>query len=179
VTESEIDTDNKPGETRLKRWVDSVGTVALPLLAGFSITAVVVVSEDATNFRWPGATILVLAFAAIVLIVAVQCSYHAHIYLSKKDPDHKNGVTWAKRTRWCYDAGLLALIAGMALIVAPHGATGIQGSFRWGAVALTALAFIGEVIWLLVDPWLRSRDLCSASRWRQISAPRWAMRPDL
>jgi len=172
VTESEIDTHNNYSETRLKRWVNSVGTVALPLLAGFSITAVVVVSEDPTNFRWPGATTLVLAFAAVVLIVAVQCSYHAHVYLSKHDPDHKKGVTWAKRTRGFYDAGLLALILGLALIVAPHGAIGIQGAFRWIAVALAVLAFIGEVIWLVVDPWLRSRDLCSASRRCQIGAPR-------
>lgn len=158
MTESEVKAVSKPGETRLKRWVNSVGTVALPLLAGFSITAVVVVSEDPTNFRWPGATVLVLALAALALIVAVQCAYHAHVYLSKRDPDHRKGVTWAKRTRWFYDAGLLALLAGLALIVAPRGGTGIQGTFRWIAAALACLACLGEAIWLVVDPWLRSQD---------------------
>lgn len=120
-----MDTDSKPSETRFKRWVNSVGTVALPLLAGFSITAVVVVSEDPMDFRWPGVTVLVLAFAALALIVAVQCAYRAHVYLSKRDLDYKKGVTWAKRTRVFYDAGFLALLTGLALIVAPRGDTGI------------------------------------------------------
>jgi hypothetical protein len=55
----------KHTEARLKRWIDSVGTVTLPLLAGFSITAVVVVSDDAANFLLPGVTILVLASARV------------------------------------------------------------------------------------------------------------------
>ena len=64
----------KPTPARLKIWVDSVSSATLPLLAGFSTTAVIVVSDDAANFRWPGATILVLAIAAVVLILAL--SFH-------------------------------------------------------------------------------------------------------
>lgn len=186
MTESGMDpgTDSKHIERRLKRWVNSVGTVTLPLLAGFSITAVVVVSEDPANFRCPGATILVLAFAALVLIAAVQCAYHAHVYLSNRGPAYKRGVTWAKRTRWFYDAGLLALLAGLALIVAPHGAPGIQADVRWAATVLACLAFLGEGIWLVVDPWLRSQDLRDASPWCQIdgtggSAIVWSLRCSL
>ena len=33
-------------------------------------------------------TILVLASAALLLLWAVQCAYHAHLFLSKDDPDH-------------------------------------------------------------------------------------------
>ena len=91
VTEGKMDpgTNGKPTEARLKRWINSVGTVTLPLLAGFSITSVVVVSDDPAPFRWPGATTLALALAALTLVVAVQCAYHAHVYLSTNDPDHK------------------------------------------------------------------------------------------
>jgi hypothetical protein len=98
VTEGEMDpgANGDPAEERLKRWINSVGTVTLPLLAGFSITSVVVVSDDAANFRWPGATILALALAALTLVVAVQCAYHAHVYLSNKDPDYKKGLDWAR-----------------------------------------------------------------------------------
>jgi drug/metabolite transporter (DMT)-like permease len=144
-------------EARLKRWIDSVGTVTLPLLAGFSITAVVVVSDDPAKFLWPGATILVLAFAALALIVAVQFAYHAHVYLPEQGPDQEKGLWWARRTRWFYDAGLLALLAGLALVVAPHHVAGIQDYFRLAAVVLACAALLCEVAWLLLDPWLGPR----------------------
>ena len=62
VTESEEEPTamGKTTEARVRTWIDSVGTVTLPLLAGFSITSVVVAADDAGNFRWPGLTILVL-----------------------------------------------------------------------------------------------------------------------
>lgn len=71
--------NDKPPAARLKLWIDSVSSATLPLLAGFSTTSVVVVSDDAANFRWPGATILAFTIAAVVLIAAVQFAYHARI----------------------------------------------------------------------------------------------------
>ena len=149
-------TSSKPTEARLKRWINSVTTVTLPLLAGFSITSVVVVSDDPAPFRWPGATIFALAVGALTLVVAVQCAYHAHVYLSEKDPDYNKGVCWARRTRWFYDIGLFAVLAGLALVVVPHGATGIQADFRWAAFWLACAACVGEFVWVVLDPWLRS-----------------------
>ena len=143
-------------EARLKRWIDSVGAVTLPLLAGFSITSVVVVSGDAKKFLWPGVTILALAFAALVLIVAVQCAYHARVYLSKKDPGYERGLCWAMWTRRFYDAGLFALLIGLALVVAPHHLAGIQDYLRLAAVGLAGAALLCEVAWIWCDPWLRS-----------------------
>jgi hypothetical protein len=145
-----------PTDVRLAKWVDSVGTVALPLLAGFSITSLVVVSDDAVNFQWPGATILALAFAALALIVAVQCAYHARVYLSRKDPEYKLGPRWAKRTRRFYDAGLFALLISLGLVVVPRHIAGIQDCLRLAAVALTCVALLCEVIWVWRDKWLRS-----------------------
>jgi uncharacterized membrane protein YfcA len=158
VTESEMSprAKDKPSEAHLTQWVDSVGTVTLPLLAGFSITSLVVVSDDARSFKWPGATILALAFAALVLIMAVQCAYHTRIYLSEEDPDYKLGLRWAKRTRRSYDAGLFALLIGVGLVVVPHHVAGIQDYLRVAAVALACVALIFEAIWIWRDGWLRS-----------------------
>lgn len=158
VTEGEmvLGTTGKTIEERFRSWIDTVGTITLPLLAGFSITFVIVVSDDAANFLLPGAAILVLAFAAVVLIIAVQCAYHARVYLVEQDPDYKRGLRWARWTRRFYDAGLLALLAGLALVVAPHSAAGIQAGLRWSAFGLAWAAFLGEVIWAWRDPWLRS-----------------------
>ena len=143
-------------EARYKRWISSVGTVTLPLLAGFSITSVVVVSDDNRNFLWPGATILVLVFAALVLIAAVLCVYHARIYLPKKAPHHGKFLCWAKLARCVYDIGLFALLIGLALVVAPHHFACIQDYFRVAAVILVGLACLGHVLWARLDPWLRT-----------------------
>ena len=160
-----------------------VSSATLPLLAGFSTTSVVVVSDDAANFRWPGATILVLTVAAVVLIAAVQFAYHARISLAElsgrdgspapsqgishsetdtqqiseqQDGCYKQGLTRTKRTRWAYDIGLFALLAGLGLAVAPLRAIGVQADLRWGAFGLAFLATVLELVWTVVDPLLRS-----------------------
>jgi hypothetical protein len=142
-------TRDNPTAARIELWVGSVSSPALPLLAGFSTTSVVVVSDDTANFRWPGATILVLVIAAVVLIAAVQFAYHARIALSEwsgredrkgspasspdnshgdanigqisacQDDDYKRGLRWTKWTRCAYDVGLLLLLAVSAWL-SPH-----------------------------------------------------------
>lgn len=172
-----------PASAGLERWLDSVGNVTLPLLAGFSTASAVVVSGDAEHFQWPGATILALVFAAVALIVAVQCSYHAHIYLSEcsdrkdskgspvppseesridttqtsqlQDPDYLRAIVLARRTRLAYDLGLVALFLGLALVVIPHHATNVQAGFQWPASCLALAACFGEMVWILRDPLVR------------------------
>ena len=150
----------------LKRWIDSVGGATLPLLAGFSTTSVVVVSDDAVNFRWPGAAILAFTIAAVVLIIAVQCAYHARIYLSEltdqkdqevspvstrdvngrqQDHDHYElGLNWTNWTQRSYHTGIVALLIGLALAVAPYHATGVGAGFQWLATGLAFAASVGE-----------------------------------
>jgi len=72
-----------------ENWTKSVGDVAAPLLAGFSFTSVIVLSDDAGAFRWPGEAILALTIAAIALIAAVQCAKYAR-------PDRWSGTNRSK-----------------------------------------------------------------------------------
>ena len=165
----------KPTGRTVKLWVDSVSSATLPLLAGFSTTSVVVVADDAQNFRWSGWTVLFLAIAAVVLIAAVQFAYHARIALSEwceqvdakvmstpsqdlrhQDADYRQGVHWAKWTRGAYDFGLLALLLGLGLAVAPYHVTGGEANTRWFAAAFAFLACVLEFIWIVMDPLLRS-----------------------
>lgn len=168
--------DGEPAPVRVAKWVDSVGSATLPLLAGFSTASVIVVSDDAANFRWPGATILALAIAAIVLIAAVQCAYHARIYLpdqpdrkdsatssspidrdetgvretesQQQDADFRLGLRWARGTQATYHCGIIALLAGLALAVAPEHTAGIEGSLRWCATVLGFVACAGQAAWV-------------------------------
>src|SRR5215510_10466453 len=64
-------------------WFDSIGDIVTPLLAGFAVATLIVVSDDADKLRWPGAAILVLAIATIALIVAVQLAYHGRVWFNE------------------------------------------------------------------------------------------------
>jgi hypothetical protein len=44
----------KPSPLGYGNAIDAVGSVASPLLAGFSLASVIVVANDARHFRWPG-----------------------------------------------------------------------------------------------------------------------------
>jgi hypothetical protein len=71
----------KPAPLSYGHAIDSVGTVGSSLLAGFSLASVIVVTGEAHAFRWPGAVVLALAAAAVVLIASVQFSYNTRQFL--------------------------------------------------------------------------------------------------
>lgn len=159
----------------LEKWVDAIGSATLPLLAGFSTTSVIVVSDDAANFRWPGPTVLALTIASVLLIGSIQFAYHARVEFSissdRKDssvpppdgngggPDtqdaksqrarhHLKGLTWTSRAHFVYHWGLFFLLAGLGLAVAPHHAMGTQGTFQWWATVLAWVACVAELVWI-------------------------------
>ena len=169
----------KPSPLSYGNAIDSVGSVASPLLAGFSLASVIVVADDADHFRWPGAAVLALGIAAVVLIGAVQCAYSARQYLwsasevSNWWPDMEEGseretllrdeqsrafhrwARWARWTRITYDCGILALLAGLALAMPPQHGTGVQNGLRWAACGVAFAACAGEAGWIATGYWGR------------------------
>lgn len=126
-------------EARDIKWAESVGNVAAPLLAGFSLTSVIVVSEDAGKFRWGDAAIVSLAIAAVALIVAVQCSKYVHW-------EYRNILRWHGWTRISYHSGIVALLLGLGFVLAPLHAAGSPDAPRWVACILAFTASAGEAI---------------------------------
>jgi hypothetical protein len=150
----------------LDEWIKSVGETAAPVLAGFSFTVVIVVSDDAGHFRWPGAAIFALTIAAIALIAAFQCAKYARDkrwsgadrartsawwtplfgkYFSL--PPEERTEIWRKQTRRFYHLGITALLAGLALTLAPQHVAGGQEILRWAAsgIAFAACAIESAV----------------------------------
>jgi hypothetical protein len=132
-------------EGYLGRWIYVVGGVTIPLLAGFSVTSVLVVTSDAAKFRWSGPAILALTIASVALIASVQCTYIARLYLppqaeASSNPrfSDKKGKRWARWTQITYHCGIVALLAGLGLALAPLHAKGVENGLRWLA---TGLAF--------------------------------------
>jgi uncharacterized membrane protein HdeD (DUF308 family) len=118
-------------EIGLSEWVKAISEVTTPLLAGFSVTSVIAVSADSDKFRWPGQAILALTIASVALIVAVLAAYHARMYLHSED-----GKLWVALTRNAYHVGVLALLAGLALVLAPLNSKGLSGNLRWSATCV-------------------------------------------
>jgi len=162
-----------PEEVSDAAWVESVGGVVTPLLGGFSLASVILVGDDAQNFRWPGAAILALTVAATVFIAAVQFAQMARrSFAARADlpisgricDEHKNAPPeftkdgydkravafdkaegWAKRARRTYHGGIYALLIGLGLALAPKSGMGIEGDLRWIAVGVVAIACLAEI----------------------------------
>ena len=128
------------GLTALERkWAKSVGSVAAPLLAGFSFTAVVVVSEDPEKFRWADATILSLTLAVVTLIGAVQTSKYVH-------KEQRRAAFWYGLSRLLYHPGIISLLLGVGFVLAPLHVAGESDVARWVACGLAFTAAAGETI---------------------------------
>lgn len=145
-----------PGD--LRKWVDAVGDVTIPLFAGFGFTTVVVVSDDARNFRWAGPTILVLASASVCLILAVQCAYHARIHLPTDsqagDTGAARGRFWGIGTRAAYHCGIVLLLAGLGLALTPLSGESADQFLRWLASGIAFAACLAELA-VIVSDWKR------------------------
>ncbi|HEY2552232.1 MAG TPA: hypothetical protein VGI64_16815 [Streptosporangiaceae bacterium] len=160
----------KPAPLGYGNAIDSVGTVGSSLLAGFSLASVIVVTSSAGQFRWPGAAVLALAAAAVALIAAVQFTYNTRQFLwSGADVRHwwpelqENSElemrlreeqaesfgrwqAWARWTRTAHGAGVLILLAGLALALPPPQG-GAQAGLRWAAFGVAAAGCLGEALW--------------------------------
>jgi hypothetical protein len=161
--------------------IDSVGGVAAPLLAGFSLTSVIVISDDAKNFRWSGAAILGFTIAAVALVGAVQCAFNARQYIwseadvrawwpemtadseleerlrAEQDRAFGRWQAWTAWTRRTYALGMLALLTALACALPPHHSAGIQGGLRWAASGVAFAASAGMACWIVENFWQAAR----------------------
>lgn len=163
--------------------VATAGSVAAPLLAGFSITFIGVVLQLGPNIRAPGLALMVLAVATISLLGAVQAAFMARMYQVTPSqllawwPDHgvehrqeqiveeqrrhvAQHARWAAWFRRSYNFGVMFLLAAATIVMMPppHG---VQTE-RWIGCVILAIGFVGELAWLvgtwaehLGRPWWR------------------------
>lgn len=146
--------------------------VGSPFLAGFSLTAAIVL----ISVKKADAPVLVdfsiAAFvaAAGMFIFAVHATYWARVYITtpkeildwwpeglqrkylprliEEERAHWDGFDkWHGHAKWAYTFGVLALFAGLAMAVFPGwGAT--WG--RWLAFGIACVAFVFEFVWQII-----------------------------
>jgi hypothetical protein len=136
--------------------IDSMGGIAAPLLAGFSVTLALLVISTPQAFRFVNATLALLLVAAFALIAALQFTFRARQYavspsqivewwpdaesderlqeLRHEQREHRKEFTrWANPARYAYNVGILCFV-----LVAWRGKTkphsGQRGRSRPGAL---------------------------------------------
>lgn len=121
-------------------WVKTVGTVAAPLLAGFSLASVIAVTDGVDHFRWPGGAVLLLTIASVLLIGAVVYARHA----ARGYSSHYRG--WRRAVWLMYHLGITALLGGLGLALAPKNGVGTQEHLRWAASGIALVACAAEFV---------------------------------
>jgi hypothetical protein len=149
--------------------LDSMGTIAAPLLASVSIALIAIILTSASAFRLVSAALLLLMLAAGAFVATVECSFMARQYVvtpseledwwtDSDAPGRRETLRreqryylsrfrfWAKRARFAYNVGILALSLGVVALLVPHGHADFG---RLVVIALAALAFLAESVWLV------------------------------
>jgi len=143
---------------------ESAGSVAAPLLAGFSFALVGLVIPSPEHFRWPDLALLFLFTAGVAFIAAVQSSFWTRQYsITPEDiklwrPEYPSGrmhasqrlhsvafYKWNGRMNRSYRTGIMLLLVGMTLsLIPPHHV----GWGRWLAIAVAIVASLLELFWI-------------------------------
>jgi len=150
-----------------------MGTIAAPLLAGFSLAAFVqVFALSANDVRYRDVAALLLLLAAVLLVLAVQATFWARQYqvtpdqlkewwpdateqdrlemLKTEQAEHAASFnTWGRRARIAYNFGLLCLLAGLTVLAIPPASANPPA--RWAAVGVGAIAFALELSWVVAS----------------------------
>jgi hypothetical protein len=116
--------------------IDSMGTIAAPLLASVCIALIAIVLTSTAAFRWTNATLLLLVVAAGSFVATVECSFIARQYVvtpsdledwwpDRDVPERREMLrreqryyvsqfrVWSGKARLAYNVGVLALSLGV------------------------------------------------------------------
>ena len=151
--------------------MQSMGTVAAPLLAGVSAALVALVIQNARVIEWPNVALLALVAATFGFLGTVQCTFRARQFavtpsemeVWHPNPDkpatremlrreqryyyseHERWTDWAS---YAYDFGLLFFLLGLVAITAPAGGLASASNGRLAVLALGAFAVAAEFVWI-------------------------------
>jgi hypothetical protein len=150
--------------------IEGLAGIAAPVLAGFCLALIGVIAQAPSQFRWPGATLIVLMTPIFCLLYAVRAGYLARAYLygadALKEYFAENGISpeltkqalpraqrrllggykkASRLTLLAYGAGISALWVCIAMTVAPPASSTHEEAFRWTGFAIAIAASAGEV----------------------------------
>jgi hypothetical protein len=148
--------------------IDTIGSSAAPLLAGFSFALIGLVLQSGARLRWPDLALTLLVLAALLLIEAVHFAYSARRYyippaewlawaslasegrLADLETQviafHRHHNRWLIRTRYAYNLGVVTLMLAVTISLVPPGSI---SHLRLTAIAIASIGFVIELTWTL------------------------------
>lgn len=171
--------DLPPPTSAYVQVVDKLGTIAAPLLAGFSLTLIgVLVGADAPKtIRWPDCTLAALTVATVLFLLAVQWTITAmqftltpeeHAARTASLTEQQRQVayadvmstfrSWSERARLAISEGIALVLLGLIGVLLPPGRLCDLAAGR-------VVALIGAGAALLYEIWWLSRDEIVTRRW--------------
>jgi hypothetical protein len=129
---------------RVPASIEGAGTVAAPLLAGFSFTLVAFVLQlGPGHIRWPDLTLTLLVAAGLSLIGTVQSLLWSRAYEGTGRQSF-----WDAAGKATYDIGIILLLAAICTsLLPPKDPT----PARLAAVLVAAAGFTVEVLWVVLS----------------------------
>lgn len=143
---------------------ENTGSVAAPLLAGFSFALVGLIVPAPEHLRWPDLALSLLVASGVSFVAAVQCGFWARQFVATPDeirlwhPEYPQGRMqalqrlhascfrrWNGRLNRSYRAGIVLLLLGVTFVLVPPGHV---GWLRGLAVAIAAAATAAELLWI-------------------------------
>lgn len=166
---------------------DAAGTVAAPLLAGFSLTTAITILKDYRSFGYPEIALIAFVLATGLMLTALQSTFALRMYYwTKADLDdwfeplspaaeqlyreqHVLDMrTWSHRrliSHVAYNLGMLAFLTGTAAALAPPSPDCELAGARNGAAVIALLFLLIELAW-----WLLGVGTLASDTWERRTA---------
>lgn len=162
--------------------VETMGTIAAPLLGGFAFAAIGLVLQARQDLAWPDGALVLLVFAFLSFVTSVQATFHAkrnHVgpdewiaWLELASTDTRRqelesayirGLDsyrrWSNVARRTYNVAIVSLFSATAVLLIPSGHLGVGRAI---AIGLAGLGALGEGVWVLtgeLEPRRRRRTV--------------------
>lgn len=157
--------------------METMGTIAAPLLAGFAFASIGVILSTEHTLRWADQALVLVVGAVLLFVTSLQATFNARRHYVPPDQwaawlglaptaarrgelqrrwSADLGVyrRWIEVARVTYNLAIVALLAATAVLLVPRGHV---APWRAAAVALATLGALGELAWVLTAQLARHR----------------------
>jgi hypothetical protein len=159
--------------------METMGTIAAPLLGGFAFASIGLVIQVRSSLRWPDQALVLVVCSFLLFVTSVQATFNARRNFVPLDEwvawlelapaasrrselrlhwlDYLTTYRrWVEIARLSYNLAIVALFAATAVLLVPHGSL---GAWRAVAVGLAALGALAELGWVLIAQGARLRGV--------------------